>query len=375
MKILVIATDYPRPDGFFGSFFIHNRNKYYLKRGIDVSVVSFSSSDDYYLENVKVYCLKSIEKKLLDASFDILVSHAPNLKQHFQFILRHHRSFKQIIFFFHGHEVLKIDKIYPKPHNYNWKKKIKRKLIRNNYDNFKLMVWRNYFKKIYYKAQFVFVSKWLYEKALEFTKNSRALRGERRHIIYNGVGEIFEKNSFNPQQEKKFDFITIRKIRKQKKTSRDGIEIVNRIAEKNLEYSFCVIGEGNYKQLFTQPPNLKIFDKHLSHEEIIKFANQSRCALMPTLVDSQGVMMCELATFGIPLITSDLEVCREVFSGFTNVAFIDNAQEDIDIRGILNNFNKIEAGEKNKKFFAENTVGKEVDLFRSVLGRTETRSF
>ena len=34
---------------------------------------------------------------------------------------------------------------------------------------------------------------------------------------------------------------------------------------------------------------------------------------MPTRADAQGVMACEMATFGIPLITSNIDVCKEVF--------------------------------------------------------------
>ena len=45
---------------------------------------------------------------------------------------------------------------------------------------------------------------------------------------------------------------------------------------------------------------------------------------MPTRRDTQGVMSCELVTYGIPLITSDLPVCREIFGKIPTVAFMSN---------------------------------------------------
>ena len=57
--------------------------------------------------------------------------------------------------------------------------------------------------------------------------------------------------------------------------------------------------------------------------------------------DAQGVMACEMATFGIPLITSNIDVCKEVFEGFENVAFIDNNDENTDIKSIFKKIQNI----------------------------------
>ena len=62
----------------------------------------------------------------------------------------------------------------------------------------------------------------------------------------------------------------------------------------------------------------------MNHDEIVEMLNLSRYALMPTRTDAQGLMMCEMAAFGIPVITSDIPVCHEVFDGFKNVFFISN---------------------------------------------------
>ena len=49
MKILVLATNYSRPDGFISLQYIHTRNKLYVEKGIDVSVISFAEREDYEL--------------------------------------------------------------------------------------------------------------------------------------------------------------------------------------------------------------------------------------------------------------------------------------------------------------------------------------
>ena len=79
----------------------------------------------------------------------------------------------------------------------------------------------------------------------------------------------------------------------------------------------------------------------------------------------QGVMACEMATFN-PLITSNIDVCKEVFEGFENVAFIDNEEERINIEPIFNKLQNIKLKRKNEKYYAQNTVHKEIDLFRKL---------
>lgn len=52
--------------------------------------------------------------------------------------------------------------------------------------------------------------------------------------------------------------------------------------------------------------------------------------------DTQRVMSCELATYGIPLITSDLPVCRERFSRLDSVSFISNNIKQVNLSDMYN---------------------------------------
>ena len=77
---------------------------------------------------------------------------------------------------------------------------------------------------------------------------------------------------------------------------------------------------------------------------------------MLTRRDTQGVMSCELVTYGIPLITSDLPICHEIFDGVINVSFVNNdalCNVDISIEGV---------SKGTEKYNSDNTIGKEMKI-------------
>jgi len=363
MKILVLATNYSRPDGFVSLQYIHSRNIWYLKKGIDVSVISFGAKYDYVLNGVKVYTPETYKSKLQENKYDILISHAPNLRNHYKFLKKYIKQFNNVIFFFHGHEVLRMSKVYPKPYAFDKKESLLSGFIRDIYDRLKLYIWRSFFGEIAYKSQFVFVSSWMYNMFIKHVKIDPEIVKDRKHVIYNCIGEMFENTSYEEEGEKYYDFIT---IRNDLDGSKYGIDIVTRIAENNPQYKFCVVGEGEFYKYNKKPDNLEWINRNLMHGEIIDFLNKSKCALLPTRTDAQGVMACEMATFGIPLITSNIDVCKEVFSDFENVELIDNNKENVNVSSILKRLESADKQEKVDKYFAKNTVGRELELFKRV---------
>ena len=85
------------------------------------------------------------------------------------------------------------------------------------------------------------------------------------------------------------------------------------------EQRFHVFGKGRYFDFNPAPSNLTVFKRFIAQAEIPALLARYRACAMPTRLDSQGVMSCEMASFGIPLFTSDIEVTREVLGGFANV--------------------------------------------------------
>jgi glycosyltransferase involved in cell wall biosynthesis len=204
----------------------------------------------------------------------------------------------------------------------------------------------------------------MYEMFLKYIKIDPELIYNKKSIIYNSIGKEFITNSYDPKYNKDYDFITIR-------NNLDGskycIDVVTRLASYNPDYKFCVVGKGDFFKYNKKPRNLIWIDKTLSHVEIIDFLNRSKYALMPTRTDAQGVMACEMATFGIPLITSDIEVCKEAFSNFDNVVYIDNEVIEVNLERLLEKINTKKIDKKNTKYLEENTIEKEIKLFHKLL--------
>ena len=356
MKVLVLTTFYPGDGSGEAHRFVHVRNLYYKKVGVDLKVLCFEAKKSYEYEGIQVITIKDYLKNA--DKYDILISHQANIRQHYIFLRKYGSRFDRYILFFHGHEVLRFKTTYPEPYNYVGKTYIKREL-RDVYDKFKLSIWHNFIPKIIDKSMLVFVSNWMLEEFLASTKLSiEDLKGNYR-ITYNCVGDAFQKNTYDYRSEKTYDFITIR-------NNLDGskycIDIVNELAKRNTKSKFLIIGKGSFYKYYEKPQNVEWRDCTLNHDQIINALNEARCALMPTRTDAQGLMMCEMATFGMPVITSELPVCHEALDSFENVRLISNDTYNIDLEAALKEMESKEPFEKNSKYYNSNTSQNEVDM-------------
>lgn len=358
MKVLVLAQDYPNNNGGKKLMYVHVRNKYYMQNGIDVTVLNFSANGEYVYEGIRVISEKCYINE--DNQYDALICHAANLKNHYRFLNKFGEEFPAFVFFFHGHEVLKKSVEYPKAYSFV-KESFFRIMLRDCYDEIKFFVWRRYFNEVKKKARFVFVSNWLKKRFFENLKLDEKEFGNNAVVINNSVGDVFEKENYKPKVPLKYDFIT---IRSNLDSSTYCLDLLNQIARRNMQYKFLVIGKGDYFQYDSKSENIDWIDATCSHGELVNYINQARCGLMLTRNDTQGVMSCEMATFGIPLITSDIEICREIFSVYPNVRFIDNKNVEINLKEVLSEVEK-EKGKK-KVYLASETLAKELSLINSI---------
>jgi hypothetical protein len=360
LNLLVLVTDYPKTNGSVALMYVHIRNKYYLENNINVTVLNFNSKDNYLIDGINVITYETY-KSLDEVKYDFLVCHAPNIKNHYKFLRKYEKKFNKIVFFFHGHEVVRLNKIYPVPYDYTKKYYMWKRLGRDLYDTLKLKIWRNYFSKLKYKSHFIFVSNMMYKDFLHWTNIKPSIIKGKYSIIYNSVSKVFEENMYDHQFKKIYDYITIR-------SNLDSavycIDIVISLAKKYIDKKFLIIGEGKYFDYNEKPNNVILIKKCMQHQEMLKYINLSKCALMPTRRDTQGVMSCELATYGIPLITSDINVCYEVFSGFENVKFINNENMNFNLDHIANELIEKLPIRKPTKYYQLNTSGKEIELFK-----------
>lgn len=352
-NVLVLTRSYPDNNGCVELMYIHTRNLYYIKHGIKVIVLNFKAENDYIIDNINVITLRTYKKSAV--KYDVLLLHAPNLRNHYFFLKRYGDNFKKYLFFYHGHEVMKINKDYAKPYDYK-RKNVIHNLFQDIYDGFKLFIWRKYLPKHIDKSHFIFVSNWMYDIFLKNTGLSKKVIEKRHNITYNNVGNEFEIQTYNESCEKEYDFIT---VRNDLDGSKYALDVVNRLAQNTPECSFLVVGKGEFFKHFKKSNNIVWMNCSMSHTEIIGVLQKSRFALMPTRTDAQGLMMCEMAAFGIPVITSDISVCHEVFDGFENVFFIDNDDDNISLSSFK--FKK-SICQKDNRFYQNTTVKKEVEL-------------
>ena len=359
-RYLILSTDYPNLQGGLALAYIRTRNVYYRSKGIDITVLNFATKENYIIDEINVISLKWYKRHHTELHFDILICHAPNLRDHYIFLKKYDKLFSKVVFFFHGPEVLKINKVYSPPYPY-----IKRNYImlksQDIYDDFKFLMWRLYIKRRHNKSYYIFVSKWMRDEFIKWVKPNPTYLEGRDFITYNCVGELFEREQFNHTTQKKYDFVTIR-------ANLDGskycVDIVNELARRHPEYKFLLVGCGDFFNHYDKAPNLEWRNCRLQHKEIINVLNSARCALMPTRTDAQGVMMCEMAAFGMPVITSDIPVCHEVFDGEPNIGFIDN---NLDIDLLIEEYLKIkDIRYKSNRYHKENTCDAELSIFNVI---------
>lgn len=358
MRILVAVQSYPNPSGGAKLMYVHVRNRYYVEHGIDVDVLNFSTEREYELDGVRVIPLSSLERKLraVGVGYDVLVCHAANLRSHYRFLRKHGERFPRFVFFFHGHEIIDVVRDYPKEYPYVGKSGMLYELARSAYDRFKLAVWSRYFPKVAHKSDFVFVSHFIEDVFYRNLRASPEIFVDRMHVINNSISRVFEERSYTRRTSPSYDFVTIR-------SSMDGakycMDAILSYALRFPNMRFLVVGKGRFFEHYEKPANITWIEGPLRQDEIPDVLNEARCGLMLTRQDTQGVMACEMASFGIPVITSAIPVCYEIFSKYPNVALVDNF-EPADLPHELEKLERVK--ERNKLYIADDTVAKEVGL-------------
>lgn len=357
-SIFVLCQNYPSEKDKYPMAFVHPRVKEYLKKGLDVKVISFACHCSYTYDEVRVYTLEEGKELLQKSEKALLIAHAPNIKNHMLFILKVWKHINRLILFFHGHEVLSTKKYYPRPYHFNKSAKQEYRFLRL-YDQIKLPVMRHYLKKFVAsgKCDLVFVSNWMFEAALCSLKLKRKSFADRSYIINNSISPYIAEGGYN-LNDFKADFVTIRPLDQ----SKYAIDLVVNFAKYHPESTFHIYGGGNYFNYNDIPANVTLINKFLSHQEIPFVLNSYKYALMPTRLDAQGVMMCEMAVFGMPTIVSDIAVCHEMLDSYPNVLFVDNNQFDCQLSDIPEPLSS-----PNFSFSVENTIHKEIELLQKYL--------
>lgn len=359
-KVLIITQAYPNKENPSCCAFVHSRVKSYKKNNnLTVNILSFSAKKTYIYEGVRVLSLSECKEILKTNFYDIIISHAPNIRCHCLFLIKFANKYRKVVFVIHGHEVMITDKDYAPDYIFLKHRKKLKKILTFFYDRFKIVLLKIFFENLIKnnKVNFIFVSHWM--KKI-FIKNIKIKEDELISIstvINNNCNEVFIHNTYDNNAVKYADFITLRPF----DNSKYGVDLVLEMAKNNSKYSYHIYGKGEYFKYNDIPSNVQVFYNYFNQQDIAKLLSHYRCAVMPTRVDAQGVMMCEMATFGIPVLTSNIEVCRDMLSEFKNVEFINNEHYGCYVVDeFLNNIHK-EFNLNKHKFSIDNTINKEIE--------------
>lgn len=356
-KVYVLTETYPSYESKYQMAFIHPRVKGYLSSGFNVEIISFRANESYTYDGVRILTVSDAEQELKQSDGFILMSHSPNLRHHIPFIRKWDNRISSLILFFHGHESLPLNKYYPKPFKYD-KKGLINYWIHRLYDPIKLAELRKFVKKRLEKGntELIYVSEWFKKEAskcmgIDYTDNIHV------HVINNGLNPHIKEGSYR-LSEKYADFCAIRPIDR----ANCAIGTIAHFAKLHPEYSFHVYGKGNYFKYNPQPANLKLINEFISPKDMPDLFNHYSYAIIPTFQDTQGVMMCEMASHGIPTLVSDLPVCHEMLDDYPNVKFLPNDKFDCEMSEMPASLQY-----KINRFSIEKTIGAEIELLKKLM--------
>lgn len=319
MNILVLCEAYPSEANLYAMGFVHSRLLEYADLGHRVTVLSFSAPTAYEFEGVQVRPASAVRDV---AGYDVVISHAPNWRHHLRFLGRHPGI--PVVLVVHGHEMLLKASYYPEPFPFDrrWTRPLERRADAV-YDRLKLRALRRFLSRSERAGRVVkaiFVSDWMRREAIRCAALAPDWVAANSVVVPNPVNRVFTLRRYRRAEHPRADFVCIRPLDNPKY----AVDVVARWARENPERRFHVFGRGRYFEFNPLPGNVEVFRQFVPQAQIPELLDGYRAAVMPTRLDAQGVTMCEMASYGIPVITSDLEVTREVLGAFPNVARVPN---------------------------------------------------
>lgn len=355
MRMLVLVQAYPSVAKPYNQAYVHARVLHYLKQGWEVDVLSFDCQKEYLFEGVQVLPERTLHKQ--SKPYGVWVSHAPNLRNHLRLILKWQSHWQRLVWVIHGHEVLLKQRYYPPPYPWLSQPSWLQKFADRCYDKMKVQILALFLNHYLPKQaiQLIFVSRWMKEAFENCVPLSQPLRETAFSIIANPAHPVFFSTNWSEPEHPKADFVTLRPLDEAKY----AVDQVYQLAQYHPHLQFHLYGRGHFFEHHPPLPNLHWFDQYCVQTEIPALLQHYRAALMPTRLDAQGVMVCEMATLGIPVITSDLPICREMLAEFPRSGFLSEA-EKTDLHRFLKS--PLNPRGNYLRFSPEQTVAKEIQV-------------
>lgn len=311
--VLIVTPSYPTEENKYFGGFVHSRVKAYKENGIKFDLVcahKYTNSCNYTFEGIDVTRtnFNGLRYILTQKKYKTILLHFFD-NDYAKVLDACDLSETNLYFWVHGPETLywdwsKMTDQYFKPQSQLTMEQINKfnyndELI-NRYNNYKNVHW-------------VFVSNWIKKRSEELIN----IKFNNSIVIPNFIDEEnFNYIEKDPEQRKKIFF-----IRRFDDISKYAIDInVRTILELSRrecfkDLGFNIYGAGALYNELIAPikdfPNVNLYPKFLTHEEIAKVHKENGIGLFATRYDAQGVSMCEAAVSGLAIVSSTNDAIAE----------------------------------------------------------------
>jgi glycosyltransferase involved in cell wall biosynthesis len=359
MRVLIMTSAYPSGEKPYNLAYVHSRVLHYQQRGWQTQVLSFSAVQPYIFEGVEVSSEDSLDPS---SSYDLVIAHAPNLRHHLRWLMTHAQRWRKMLWVIHGHEVLIQKDYYPPPYPWDPKNKPWRRVIEHAYDHLKVRILGQLIPRWLQRRQLhvIFVSQWIREQFERCVPLPQGIMAGHYTIVPNNLHPAFLNHQRTSQMPFYADFVTIRPLDE----LRYSIDVVSELARRYPQFRFDVYGTGRYFEFHPPPPNLTWHQRFLVQAEIPALLDHYRAALMPTRFDTQGVMSCEMASLGMPILTADMAICQEMLGRFQRARFFKTDPLTIDLPALLAEAEAAPVGPLDY-FHDQHTILREIEVIQT----------
>ena len=194
-----------------------------------------------------------------------------------------------------------------------------------------------FYKRASRKSDLIFtVSKFSEERILYYLPKTKKTK-----VIYNGLSDYIIKGiSKNKFEEKKENYILYIGNIKKHKGLKSLIQGFSKALQKGLKTKLYIIGnsenfrtkDSDFDSLLTSlPQNSIVFTGYLSDEQLLSYLKNADLLVQPSLYEGFGIPPLEAMSLGTPVLLSNIQVFKEIYSDFPVTYFTTNDSDSLCI--------------------------------------------